>query len=168
MSATVSYVSSPVVYCARCNEPFSQYEEMACTGSDEYWHLRCFVCARCFKPFNDKHEYYEYGGRKYCEQDFRTLFAPCCFRCNQYIIGRFIRALNKSWHPNCFLCDRCRIPLADHGFIKSNQRALCHDCNAIEKVSTIGKYICEKCKQLIDEQPLKIKVSPNLLRTSWI
>lgn len=120
----------PVVYCVRCNGPFGDYEDMACTGRDEYWHLRCFVCAQCFKPFGKDLEYYEFSGRKYCEQDFLALFAPFCSKCNQYFIGRFIRALNKCWHPNCFLCDKCSRPLTEQGFIKSSHnRALCHACN---------------------------------------
>ena len=37
--------------------------------------------------------------------------------------------------------------------------ALCHDCNAREKAAAIGKYICYKCKTIIDEgPPLKYKV----------
>lgn len=93
----------PIIYilCARCNEPFADKEDMAYTGQDEYWHLRCFVCAQCFKPFNENYEYYDFGGRKYCEKDFQTLFAPCCYSCNGYIAGRFIRASNKCWHLSC-------------------------------------------------------------------
>ena len=147
------------MYCARCNEPFADNEEMARTGTDEFWHMRCFVCAQCFKPFNKNHEYYEYGGRKYCEKDFQTLFAPCCHHCNKYINGRFIRALGKCWHPNCLLCCRCQIPLADQGFVKSQDQALCHDCNIQLKTSSKNRHLCSKCKTFLDddESPLRYK-----------
>lgn len=150
----------PIIYCARCNEPFADKEDMACTGPDEYWHLRCFVCAQCFKPFNKNHEYYDFGGRKYCEKDFQTLFAPCCSRCNGYIVGRFIRALNKCWHPNCLQCDLCQISLTDQGFVKYKNQALCYDCNAKEKAKlNRNSYICFKCKSFIEEteEPLRYK-----------
>lgn len=153
----------PIVYCARCNEPFKEFEDMARTSQDEFWHLRCFVCAQCFKPFNNNHEYYEFGGKKYCEKDFCTLFAPCCSKCNQFIIGRFIRALNKSWHPNCFQCENCQISLADHGFINSKTRTLCHDCNYLEKSVNKNQHVCYRCKQYIggegseEEKPLRYK-----------
>lgn len=160
MSTSTSTIGKPpIFYCARCNEPFADYEDMACTGPDEYWHLRCFVCAQCFRPFNDNHEYYEFGGRKYCEQDFRTLFAPCCAKCHHFIIGRVIKAINNNWHPNCFNCQLCQIPLADSGFVKSKGRAICHDCNALDKEANTGRYVCQKCKNYIDEEPLKFKVS---------
>jgi len=40
----------------------------------------------------------------------------------EFIIGRVIKAMNCSWHPNCFLCELCDAPLADAGFIKSAGR----------------------------------------------
>lgn len=152
----------PILSCTRCNWPFQEYEDMACTGQDKYWHLGCFVCAQCFRPFGKELEYYEFEGRNYCERDFRTLFAPCCSKCDHYINGRFIRALNKCWHPNCFLCNRCSCPLADQGFIKKgSDGALCHTCNILEKSVTKNKYTCYKCKLFIetdeDGPPLRYK-----------
>lgn len=142
----------PVIYCVRCNGSFADYENIACSGNDEYWHLDCFVCAQCFRPFGKDLEHFDFNGRKYCERDFRTLFAPCCSKCDYYIIGRFIRALNKCWHPDCFLCTRCSRPLADHGFIKSNNRALCHSCNILEKAVHKNRHVCFKCKAYIEDE----------------
>ena len=147
-----STVRPPIVYCVRCNGPFADYEDMACTGRDEYWHLSCFVCTQCFRPFGKDLEYFKFGGRCYCEHDFLNLFAPCCSKCDQQIIGRFLRALNKCWHPNCFLCHTCSCPLADQGFVKSGQRALCHACNILEKSVHRNKHICFKCKASIEEE----------------
>lgn len=154
-------ISLPIIsYCARCNGPFAENEDMACTGPDEFWHMKCFVCAQCFKPFNEKHEYYEFQGRKYCEHDFQVLFAPCCGKCHRFIIGRVIKALNHSWHPNCFNCQLCQKPLADEGFVKNTGRALCHHCNILEKAATVGRHVCQKCKDFIDETPLTFKGDP--------
>lgn len=151
--------------CARCNGPFGDHEEMAHTGQDEYWHLRCFVCAQCFRPFNDDHEYYKFNGRMYCERDFRTLFAPSCSKCNQFIIGRFIRALNRCWHPNCFLCNECQLPLADHGFVKtSKDTALCHDCNISSKTATKDQHFCYKCQAPIADDEKDTSGEPFRIR----
>jgi len=46
----------------------------------------CRSCAQCFREFEDG-VFFEYDGRKYCEHDFHVLFAPCCQRCNTFIIG---------------------------------------------------------------------------------
>jgi len=42
----------------------------------------------------------------------------------EFVIGRVIKAMNSSWHPNCFLCQLCDAPLADAGFIKSAGRSV--------------------------------------------
>lgn len=150
-------------YCARCREPFARFENIAQTGPDEYWHLKCFVCSHCFKPFDKNLEYYEKFGRKYCKQDFLTLFAPCCARCHGHITaGRCIHALNKSWHPECFQCDECEATLSYSGFVKSinhddnqKERALCYGCHAQLKKTDPKKrgHVCFKCKAIIDDEP---------------
>jgi len=96
------------------------------------------------------------------------LFAPCCGRCGnfkcvklqlkllstlqcytftgEFIIGRVIKAMNANWHPQCFLCEMCNKELADSGFIRYQNRALCHDCNAKAKAASLGKHVCHKCQ----------------------
>lgn len=100
------------------------------------------------------------------------LFAPCCGRCGnlfflqkdcivsclnninvpkfsfsgEFIIGRVIKAMNANWHPKCFLCEMCNKELADLGFIRYQNKALCHDCNAHAKAASLGKHVCHKCQ----------------------
>lgn len=85
------------------------------------------------------------------------LFAPYCNKCGDIVIGRVIKAMNASWHPECFRCQLCHRELADSGFIRNNNRALCHGCNASIKASEIGKYSCHKCHGLIDGAPLRFR-----------
>lgn len=107
-----------------------------------------FSCAQCFQVFKDG-TFFEFEGRKYCEHDFQVLFAPCCGKCGEFVIGRVIKAMNQNWHPGCFRCEHCHIELADLGFIKSGGRALCHECNAKLKAQGLGKYVCHKCQYVI-------------------
>lgn len=123
-------------------------------------------CAQCFRSFPEG-IFYEFEGRKYCEHDFQMLFAPCCGRCGksvnhfrisyllnslianflgEFIIGRVIKAMNANWHPKCFLCEMCNKELADLGFIRYQNKALCHDCNARAKAASLGKHVCHKCQ----------------------
>uniref|UniRef100_A0A8D1GME5 LIM and senescent cell antigen-like-containing domain protein 1 n=2 Tax=Sus scrofa TaxID=9823 RepID=A0A8D1GME5_PIG len=102
----------------------------------------------------------KFEGRKYCEHDFQMLFAPCCHQCGEFIIGRVIKAMNNSWHPECFRCDLCQEVLADIGFVKNAGRHLCRPCHNREKARGLGKYICQKCHAIIDEQPLIFKNDP--------
>ena len=155
----------------------------------QVWHQHCFVCAQCFRPFTKDAIFYEFEGRKYCEHDFHVLFAPCCVKCSEFIIGmyqwyivpytnpraqvnkafltdqmaviagRVIKAMNANWHPGCFKCELCQDVLTDKGFFKNAGRALCQPCNDKEKAAAVGKYICFKCRAIIDEgAPLKFKV----------
>ena len=40
----------------------------------------------------------------------------------EFIIGRVIRAMQASWHPECFRCEICNDGLAESGFIKNAGR----------------------------------------------
>lgn len=147
--------SSMDANCTRCHQLFSKEEEIV-NSNGQLWHAKCFVCAQCFQTFPDG-IYYEFDGRKYCEYDFNILFAPCCYLCNEFIIGRVIKAMNSSWHPDCFRCQMCQISLADAGFVKSQGRQLCRECNANSRMMENGKYTCFKCHSIIEEGHIKFK-----------
>ncbi|KAG0724290.1 LIM domain-containing protein unc-97 [Chionoecetes opilio] len=136
-------MSLDAMACNRCGEGFEPQEKIV-NSNGQLWHTQCFVCAQCFRPFPDD-IFYEFEGRKYCEHDFQVLFAPCCNKCNEFIIGRVIKAMNNNWHPQCFTCELCTKELADLGFIRNAGRALCHECNARVKAESQGKYMCHKC-----------------------
>jgi len=134
--------------CSVCNEVFGGEEKMV-NSNGQLYHENCFVCAQCFRPF-DEGLFYEFDGRQYCEYDFQQLYAPCCRSCGEYIIGRVIKAMNGSWHADCFKCELCGCALADAGFVKNAGRALCKRCNAEEK-SKGGRFMCHKCHTYIEE-----------------
>ncbi|KAI6243667.1 UNC-97-like protein [Aphelenchoides fujianensis] len=141
--------------CVRCNDIFKENEQVVNSGNS-VWHAECFVCSQCFLPFEDG-IYYEFDGRKYCEHDFHVLYAPCCGKCNEFIVGRVIKAMNANWHPACFTCERCDKQLADVGFLRNAGRALCRECNEIEKAAGSDRYVCHKCNTLIDGGHIKFK-----------
>ena len=72
-------------------------------------------------------------------------------------MGRVIKAMNASWHPKCFCCEMCHKELADLGFVKNQGRALCHECNDEVKATAEGKYMCQKCRSVIDGEPLRFR-----------
>ena len=41
----------------------------------------------------------------------------------EFIIGRVIKAMMSTWHPQCFTCEMCHKELADLGFIKNQGKA---------------------------------------------
>ncbi|XP_033256044.1 LIM and senescent cell antigen-like-containing domain protein 2 isoform X2 [Orcinus orca] len=141
--------------CQRCQARFAPAERIV-NSNGELYHEHCFVCAQCFRPFPDG-LFYELEGRKYCEHDFQMLFAPCCRTCGEFIIGRVIKAMNNNWHPGCFRCELCDVELADLGFVKNAGRHLCRPCHNREKAKGLGKYVCQRCHLVIDEQPLMFR-----------
>ncbi|XP_072644831.1 LIM and senescent cell antigen-like-containing domain protein 2 isoform X2 [Canis lupus baileyi] len=141
--------------CQRCQARFAPAERIV-NSNGELYHEHCFVCAQCFRPFPEG-LFYEFEGRKYCEHDFQMLFAPCCGSCGEFIIGRVIKAMNNNWHPGCFRCELCDVELADLGFVKNAGRHLCRPCHNREKAKGLGKYVCQRCHLVIDEQPLMFK-----------
>ncbi|XP_026128500.1 LIM and senescent cell antigen-like-containing domain protein 2 [Carassius auratus] len=144
--------------CERCKASFTPTEKIV-NSNGELYHEQCFVCAQCFQQFLEG-LFYEFEDRKYCEHDFQMLFAPCCRQCGEFIIGRVIKAMNSSWHPDCFCCDLCQAVLADIGFVKNTGRHLCRPCHEREKAHSLGKYICQKCQAIIDDIPLIFKNDP--------
>uniref|UniRef100_A0A1A9UNV0 LIM domain-containing protein n=1 Tax=Glossina austeni TaxID=7395 RepID=A0A1A9UNV0_GLOAU len=148
-------MSLGAMHCTRCAEGFEPNEKIV-NSNGELWHTQCFVCAQCFRAFQDG-IFYEFEGRKYCERDFHVLFAPCCNKCGEFVIGRVIKAMSASWHPQCFRCQMCAKELADCGFIRNQNRALCHECNAKVKAEITGRYVCQKCHGLIDDEPLRFR-----------
>lgn len=127
--------------CNLCKDPFGPEEGMVNTGGN-IWHEDCFVCVQCFQPFPEG-VFFEHEGRQYCEHDFKTLYAPCCSGCGDFVIGRVIRAMGQCWHAKCFKCISCHCELADTGFVKSQGRPLCKRCNSEVKGGV--KKFCGKC-----------------------
>jgi len=80
--------------CSRCGLGFEPKAKII-NSNGELYHPECFVCAQCFRPFPDG-VFYEFEGRKYCEHDFHVLFAPCCAKCGEFIVGRVIKAMNAT------------------------------------------------------------------------
>ncbi|VDN25192.1 unnamed protein product [Gongylonema pulchrum] len=113
--------------CVRCHDGFDLNEQIV-NSSGQVWHSDCFVCSQCLEPFPDG-IYFEFEGRKYCEHDFHVLYAPCCNKCNEFIVGRVIKAMNANWHPECFRCELCNKELADIGFLRNSGRLICSVLN---------------------------------------
>ncbi|KAK7807801.1 hypothetical protein U0070_000116 [Myodes glareolus] len=142
--------------CERCKGGFAPAEKIV-NSNGELYHEQCFVCAQCFQQFPEG-LFYEFEGRKYCEHDFQMLFAPCCHQCGEFIIGRVIKAMNNSWHPECFRCDLCQEVLADIGFVKNagrkeltaDARELKGELYCLPCHDKMGVPICGACRRPIE------------------
>ncbi|XP_052832710.1 PDZ and LIM domain protein Zasp isoform X1 [Octopus bimaculoides] len=86
--------------CAYCNGPIV---DKCVTALDKTWHPEHFFCGLCGRNFGDE-GFHERDGQAYCREDFLKMFAPKCGGCAQPIKDSYISALNRHWHPDCFVC----------------------------------------------------------------
>lgn len=88
------------------------------------FHPDCFKCTVCSKvlagqPFIEKDDKF------YCEDDYYAAFNPKCGACNEVIKGQYVSALNKSWHPEHFVCTVCKSPFDGAQFRKHDDMPYC-------------------------------------------
>ncbi|CAH7673545.1 hypothetical protein BY996DRAFT_6410064 [Phakopsora pachyrhizi] len=48
-----------------------------------------------------------YKGYPYCERCDNRLHKPKCWGCKSPLLGDFVKALDKQWHADCFVCFSC-------------------------------------------------------------
>ena len=103
--------------------------------------------------------FFEFEDRKYCQHDFQILFAARCGKCSEFIVGRVIKALSNTWHPNCLTCFRCDKPVSDVGFTKVGDQVVCKDCAVIlrDEINSSSGRICKRCSGRIEGEPLRFQ-----------
>lgn len=85
-----------------------------------------FVCQHPSCGINlEQCGFVEEGGKLYCEKDFQRYFAPTCFKCKSTIMGECSHALDKSFHPECFVCVHCKVKLGSGTFHMEDGQPYC-------------------------------------------
>lgn len=97
-------------------------------ADDKYFHITCFACKRCHRPLSEC-GFFVHEGKYFCPNDYHNLFGAQCPVCNQFVEGDVIQFLEKSFHQNCFRCNRCKSKFPSG-----------------ERVTYTGKeYLCQQC-----------------------
>lgn len=60
-----------------------------------------------------------------------------CGTCNQPILGEIIQAMGKTFHPEHWVCYKCRDPLGTRSFYEVNEQPFCENC--------FQSSFCPKC-----------------------
>lgn len=89
------------------------------------FHPSCWKCAGCASEL--KGPYFPKNDKPFCEACTKNS-AEKCGGCGEGVVGGFITALGKSWHPDCFVCSMCKGALAGGFFVVTNQPR-CGDCS---------------------------------------
>uniref|UniRef100_A0A3B4B893 LIM zinc-binding domain-containing protein n=1 Tax=Periophthalmus magnuspinnatus TaxID=409849 RepID=A0A3B4B893_9GOBI len=53
---------------------------------------------------------------------------PQCTRCCSGIVGTIVKARDKLYHPDCFMCDDCNINLKKRGYFFIEESLYCEAC----------------------------------------
>ncbi|KAK3769453.1 hypothetical protein RRG08_055104, partial [Elysia crispata] len=125
--------------CSGCNMPI---RGPFVTALGKCWCPDHFVCAnpQCGIKLLDI-GFVEEGGFLYCEKDYAEHFAPHCDKCGLPIIGECVNALQKSYHPACFLCAQCNQPIGGTKFHIEDGKFYCEaDWNAMFQT------MCSSCE----------------------
>ena len=72
---------------------------------DQKWHPECFNCHKCGQNLGS--ELFYHSEELWCRGCLESSVAKKCARCSKPITGKVIKALDQSWHPECFTCKAC-------------------------------------------------------------
>uniref|UniRef100_A0A6I8P9S8 PDZ and LIM domain 4 n=1 Tax=Ornithorhynchus anatinus TaxID=9258 RepID=A0A6I8P9S8_ORNAN len=64
---------------------------------------------------------------------------PECTRCGNGIVGTIVKARDKLYHPECFMCDDCGLNLKQRGYFFIEERLYC-ETHAKERVKPPEGY----------------------------
>uniref|UniRef100_A0A914Z4C0 LIM zinc-binding domain-containing protein n=1 Tax=Panagrolaimus superbus TaxID=310955 RepID=A0A914Z4C0_9BILA len=132
-----------IPYCEQCKQQIRGAYVLA-TGLT--WCPEHFTCANpaCNRRLLDT-GFVEEKGKKYCEKCFETLIAPSCNKCGMPITADCLTALQKQWHPECFVCHHCSQPFGNAAFYLENGRPYCE-----QDWNTLFTTKCVACKYPIE------------------
>jgi len=107
-----------------CHGCGKQIEGRIVTAMDRQWHPDCFKCAGCGSLFASGG-----GGGSFMIKDDRPYCNKCtakqlgvCAACGGQLSGPVLTALDRSWHPQCFVCGGCKKPFSGGKFKLSGNR----------------------------------------------
>ncbi|XP_022241983.1 PDZ and LIM domain protein Zasp-like [Limulus polyphemus] len=86
-------------------------------------HFHCSN-AQCRRPLQDV-GFVEEQSQMYCESCYEAYLAPICAKCGKRIKGDCLNALDKQWHPDCFICNYCKQHLGNDPFYIEDGLAYC-------------------------------------------
>jgi len=108
--------------CGKCKNPI---QGKTLTALGKSWHPEHFVCQVCEKPITAV-TFNEREGNPVCSECYTKKYSETCAQCSKPIVGKVVKALNKSWHEDHFVCGGpCKKPMAGTPFFEREGKAYC-------------------------------------------
>jgi len=139
--------------CAGCRKYISSTQKIQAMGRE--YHPEHFQCSTCNKVIGNGN-FFEKEGQPQCQACFQSVFCSKCAGCGQPITTHCVTALGQSWHPECFVCGKCRAPFNNASFFEKMGKPYCSVC-----IYDLSAQKCRSCNQ-----PIRGSVI-NALGASW-
>eukprot|EP00039_Didymoeca_costata_P030265 m.28694 g.28694 ORF g.28694 m.28694 type:complete len:320 (-) comp8025_c0_seq2:40-999(-) len=137
--------------CARCGntichmighkdkKSFKSSQEVLKFGG-MLFHKKCFTCEQCGTKLNGKRANQipvTHGNSVLCrkhanEREKRLsleISQDICQACNKAVSEKVIKVDNTCWHPQCFVCKKCKKSLEKIQFKVENNELFCNECS---------------------------------------
>eukprot|EP00184_Porphyridium_aerugineum_P005843 CAMPEP_0184706396 /NCGR_PEP_ID=MMETSP0313-20130426/36739_1 /TAXON_ID=2792 /ORGANISM="Porphyridium aerugineum, Strain SAG 1380-2" /LENGTH=506 /DNA_ID=CAMNT_0027167949 /DNA_START=376 /DNA_END=1896 /DNA_ORIENTATION=+ len=155
--------------CPKCKMDITGEEKIK-NAYGASWHPTCFTCPVCDGDMRREDPIVK-GGFPYHEHCYNKEFGATCPVCEQIIVGEAMKALDKNFHCECFVCDVCKRPLEgqihyENGHLYCNPdyidtfKPRCSLCEkpiegffilALEQKFHKDCFVCENCKKPLEE-----------------
>ncbi|XP_072308386.1 filamin-binding LIM protein 1 [Eucyclogobius newberryi] len=128
--------------CGFCRKSVN-LSEPAIEALNRTYHEACFQCRSCHIPLACK-QYYNKAGIPLCEDCYQASL-ELCWACGEVIKYQVMRALERAYHPQCFMCTTCKQQIGEQRFAQGE----------VGEVYCLPDYYrkyapkCRACNQLI-------------------
>lgn len=127
-----------------CKNCYKGIEGTVVTYEGGTYHPDCFVCSMCRNGLSGT-TFQFHEGKKVCQSCFREWLAKRCGKCHQLIVGnvQFVNYEDKTFHNECFVCFRCRKPLAGLKFRVHGENRVCTGCDWVPDTAEFETLLTE-------------------------
>ncbi|XP_065071015.1 four and a half LIM domains protein 3-like, partial [Rhopilema esculentum] len=102
----------PPKICAGCTREFMPEEKkIGVKENNEYYHELCFLCSKCNNPIGTQQFVRTGPGTQTCNSCYQSRLQDC-IKCAMAIKGNVVKFEGMPYHPECFICEQCRVPLS--------------------------------------------------------
>eukprot|EP00294_Goniomonas_avonlea_P001454 CAMPEP_0114548926 /NCGR_PEP_ID=MMETSP0114-20121206/5249_1 /TAXON_ID=31324 /ORGANISM="Goniomonas sp, Strain m" /LENGTH=309 /DNA_ID=CAMNT_0001733563 /DNA_START=9 /DNA_END=938 /DNA_ORIENTATION=- len=129
--------------CFGC-EKLIDPKEKVITAMEKRWHPACFVCVKCSGGIEGTFARDD-AGKPICATCLEKEEGPTpakkeddlCGGCEKPISGKITRALDRRWHADCFVCQKCTKPIVGN-FMNIGGKPCCSGCSDADVSSECG------------------------------
>ena len=120
-----------------------------------YYHPDCFCCDKCKSPLSGK--FHKQDGQRICEGCKAYSY---CEGCRRKIEGKETHSEGRAWHPECFKCSQCDLPIMG-SFCRIAGELTCAKCRDKATLKKNAKEpaelaTCRGCKKPVKEDESSI------------